>query len=165
MLQVKVNDKYNFEVANSGDELLINGEAVAADIMQLDNSVYSIINQFKSYNAEVINFDSAAKTAQINVNNNIYTVTAKDQFDLLLDKMGLSSLSAVKVSEIKAPMPGMVLKVFVNPGMEVLKGDNLFILEAMKMENIIKAPADVVVKTIKIKPGDKVEKGQVLMLF
>jgi len=47
----------------------------------------------------------------------------------------------------------------------VLKGDNLFILEAMKMENIIKASADVVVKTVKIKPGDKVEKGQVLLLF
>ena len=165
MLQVKVNDKYNFELAKSGDELLINGEAVAADIMQLNGSAYSIINQFKSYNVEVIDFDSATKTAQIKVNNNIYTVTGKDQFDLLLDKMGLSSLNAVKVSEIKAPMPGMVLKIFVDTGMEVLKGDNLFVLEAMKMENIIKAPADVVVKAIKIKPGDKVEKGQVLMLF
>ena len=59
----------------------------------------------------------------------------------------------------------MVLKVFVTEGMEVSKGDNLFILEAMKMENIIKSPADVVVKTVKIKPGDKVEKGQILMLF
>jgi biotin carboxyl carrier protein len=39
------------------------------------------------------------------------------------------------------------------------------VLEAMKMENIIKAPADVVVKSIKIKPGDKVEKNQVLILF
>jgi biotin carboxyl carrier protein len=49
--------------------------------------------------------------------------------------------------------------------MEIIKGDNLFILEAMKMENIIKAPADVTVKTVKIKPGDKVEKGQVLLMF
>jgi len=39
------------------------------------------------------------------------------------------------------------------------------VLEAMKMENIIKAPSDVTVKTIKIKPGDKVEKNQVLMMF
>jgi biotin carboxyl carrier protein len=62
-------------------------------------------------------------------------------------------------------MPGLVLKVFAAEGMEVKKGDNLFVLEAMKMENIIKAPADVVVKTIKIKPGDKVEKGQILMVF
>jgi biotin carboxyl carrier protein len=62
-------------------------------------------------------------------------------------------------------MPGLVLKVFVSNGDEVKKGDNLFILEAMKMENIIKSPSDVSIKNIKIVPGDKVEKGQVLMQF
>jgi biotin carboxyl carrier protein len=62
-------------------------------------------------------------------------------------------------------MPGLVLKIFVKDGDTVKKGDNLFVLEAMKMENIIKSPADVTVKTIRIKPGDKVEKGQVLIAF
>jgi biotin carboxyl carrier protein len=114
---------------------------------------------------EVVNFDAVEKTAEIKVNNNTYTVTAKDQFDILLDKLGLSSLTAAKVSEVKAPMPGMVLKVFATEGMEIKKGDNLFVLEAMKMENIIKSTADVTVKKVKIKPGDKVEKGQVLMMF
>ena len=65
----------------------------------------------------------------------------------------------------EAPMPGMVLKTFIADGDQIKKGDNLFILEAMKMENIIKSPDDVVVKTVKIKPGDKVEKGQVLVQF
>ena len=165
MLQVKVNDKYNFEVDKQIDKLVINKEAVAADIRQLSAAAYHIINNLQSYNVEVVSFDRAEKTAEIKVNNNIYSISAKDQFDILLDKLGLSSLNAAKVSEIKAPMPGMVLKVFVTEGMEVKKNDNLFILEAMKMENIIKAPADVVVKTVKIKPGDKVEKGQILMQF
>ncbi len=165
MHQIKVNGQYTYEVDKNGDELLINGEIINADAKQISASAWHIIDNLKSYNAEVISFNSAEKTAEIKVNNNIYTVTAKDQFDILLDKLGLSSLNAAKISEIKAPMPGMVLKVFVNEGMEIKKGDNLFILEAMKMENIIKAPADVFVKTVKIKPGDKVEKGQVLMLF
>jgi biotin carboxyl carrier protein len=106
-----------------------------------------------------------AKTAQIRVNDNIYTITAKDRFDLLLDQMGLTGLTSAKVSELKAPMPGLVLKVFAEEGMVVQKGDSLFILEAMKMENIIKSPVDAVVKSIKVKPGNKLEKGQILLQF
>ena len=165
MYKVKVNDKYNFEIDNSGGELLINDVEVNADVKQLNDSAWHVINNLRSYNAEVVSFNLEEKIAEIKVNNNLYTISAKDQFDVLLDKLGLSTLNAAKVSEIKAPMPGMVLKVFVSEGMEVKKGDNLFILEAMKMENIIKSPADVVVKTVKIKPGDKVEKGQVLLMF
>jgi biotin carboxyl carrier protein len=165
MYNIKVNNKHNFEVDRKGDTLLVNDNAINADIKQLNQLLYHIIIENGSYNAEVVSFDRQAKTAEIKVNNNIYTITAKDQFDVLLDKMGLSNLMAAKVSEIKAPMPGLVLKVLVEEGAEIKKGENLFVLEAMKMENIIKAPADVTVKNIKIKPGDKVEKGQILMLF
>ncbi|RVU01856.1 acetyl-CoA carboxylase biotin carboxyl carrier protein subunit [Mucilaginibacter limnophilus] len=163
--QVKVNSKHNYEIDRVNNELQVNGHVVNADIKQLSPLSYHIINNNRSYNVEVVNFDKAAKTAEIKVNNNTYSITAKDQFDALLNKLGLSDMNSVKVSEIKAPMPGLVLKVFVNEGSEVKKGDNLFVLEAMKMENIIKAPADVTVKSIKIKPGDKVEKGQILMQF
>lgn len=165
MYQVKVNDKFNYDISKEGDDLSINGEKITADLQQLNASLFHVINNLQSYNVEVVSFSATEKKAEIKVNNNIYTVTAKDQFDILLDKLGLSSLNAAKVSEVKAPMPGMVLKVFVIEGMEIKKGDNLFVLEAMKMENIIKAAADVIVKSVKIKPGDKVEKGQVLMLF
>lgn len=165
MYNIKVNNKHNFEVDRKGNDLLVNTNVINADIKQLNNMLYHVINNNGSYNAEVVSFDSEKKTASIKVNNNIYNLTAKDQFDVLLDKMGLSNLMAAKVSDIKAPMPGMVLKVLVNEGDDIKKGDNLFVLEAMKMENIIKAPADVVIKSIKIKPGDKVEKGQILILF
>ena len=165
MYRFKVNDKFNYKVEKSSDDLLINDKKVEADIQQLHALTYHVINDLQSYNAEVISFDGAAKTAEIKVNGSVYTVTAKDQYDILLDKLGLSSLNSAKVSEIKAPMPGMVLRLFVTEGTELKKGDNLFILEAMKMENIIKSPADVVVKTVKIKPGNKVEKGQVLLIF
>jgi biotin carboxyl carrier protein len=104
-------------------------------------------------------------TAEIKVNGNTYNITSKDQFDILLEQLGFNHLNAGAISDLKAPMPGMVLKVFVQEGDTLQKGDNLFVLEAMKMENIIKAPAGVVVKSIKIKPGDKVEKGQVLITF
>jgi len=165
MYKVKINGQYDLEVEKQDDAISVNGKNVVADMKQLNASSWHIINNLKSYNAEVVSFNAAEKTAEIKVNNNIYTLTAKDQYDVLLDKLGMSALNSTKVSEIKAPMPGLVLKVFVQEGSEVKKGDNLFVLEAMKMENIIKSPADVIVKTVKIKPGDKVEKNQVLLLF
>jgi biotin carboxyl carrier protein len=165
MYKLKVNGSLDFKVEKEADQLSINDKQVSADIQQLGPSAYHIINDLRSYNAEVIGLDRETKTAEIKVNGNVYTVAAKDQFDILLDQLGLSTLNTAKVSEIKAPMPGLVLKLFVEEGGEVKKGENLFILEAMKMENIIKSPADVTVKTVKIKPGDKVEKGQVLLIF
>ncbi|MDB5060871.1 MAG: gcdC [Mucilaginibacter sp.] len=165
MYKIKVNSKHDFEVDRQADVLRVNNNVIDADIKQLNDLLYHVINKNGSYNAEVVSFNREEKTAEIKVNNTIYTLAAKNQFDVLLDKMGLSNLLAAKISEIKAPMPGMVLKVLVEEGAEIKKGDNLFVLEAMKMENIIKSPADVVVKTIKIKPGDKVEKGQILIQF
>jgi len=165
MYKVKVNGQYDFDIDKKDDAILLNGKPVNAGIKQLSASGWHIINDLKSYNAEVVNFNATEKTAEIKVNNTVYTVTAKDQFDLLLDKLGMSNMTGAKVSELKAPMPGLVLKIFVEVGADVKKGDNLFVLEAMKMENIIKAPADVTVKAVKIKPGDKVEKNQVLLQF
>ncbi|MBS1528862.1 MAG: biotin/lipoyl-binding protein [Bacteroidetes bacterium] len=165
MYTVKVNGETEYAVERKKDKLLVNGKETSADISQLAGSAYHIISDLRSFNAEVISFDRDAKTAEIKVNGNVYVVTAKDQYDLLLDQLGMSSLNSAHISEVKAPMPGLVLKVFVKVGDAVQKGDNLFVLEAMKMENIIKSPADVSVRTIKIKPGDKVEKGQVLIGF
>jgi biotin carboxyl carrier protein len=165
MLNIKVNSKFDFKVENRKEKLLINDAITNADIKQTGSSVYHIISNLRSYNVEVVNFDREAKTAEIKVNGATYTVVAKDQYDILLEKLGLGSLNSAKISELKAPMPGLVLKVFVAEGNAVQKGDNLFVLEAMKMENIIKSPADAVVKTVRIKPGDKVEKGQVLIGF
>ncbi len=163
MYQIKVNDHINYEVRRIDDTLLVNGEEVSVDIKAPGSGSWNVLSNFESYNAEVISFDKAAKTASIKINNNVYTVNAKDQFDMLLAEMGLSNLNISPVSDVRAPMPGLVLKLFVKEGLEVKKGDNLFILEAMKMENIIKSPADAVIKQINIKPGDKVEKGQVLL--
>lgn len=165
MYRIKINDKFGFEAKRDKDTLTVNGKAATADIQKLGKQGYHLLHNNTSYNAEVVTFDAETKTAEIKVNGNSYQVTAQDQFDLLLDQLGMSVKDSSKISEIKAPMPGLVLKIFVNDGDEVKKGDNLFILEAMKMENIIKAPADVTIKATKIKPGDKVEKGQVLMLF
>jgi len=77
--------------------------------------------------------------------------------------MGLSVVASQKLSSVKAPMPGLVLDIMVEPGQEVAEGDSLLILEAMKMENVLKATGEGVVKSIEITKGAAVEKGQILI--
>jgi biotin carboxyl carrier protein len=62
-------------------------------------------------------------------------------------------------------MPGLVVRVAVEPGQQIEPGMALVVLEAMKMENELRATAAGVVKTVKAKPGQAVEKGQVLVEF
>ena len=66
---------------------------------------------------------------------------------------------------LKAPMPGLVLRVHVAAGQQVPAGAGLVVLEAMKMENELKARVPAVVKTVRVQPGEAVEKGQVLLEF
>jgi biotin carboxyl carrier protein len=165
MFNIKVNNRFDHAIQSKADTLTADGEVFAIDSIKLDANNYHIIHNNQSYQAEVVSMDKTGKTATIKINSNLYQLKAKDQFDALLEQLGMANLNSNKISDIKAPMPGLVLKVLVSEGDEVKKGDNLFVLEAMKMENIIKAPADAVVKTIKIQPTDKVEKGQLLILF
>jgi pyruvate carboxylase subunit B len=64
---------------------------------------------------------------------------------------------------LRAPMPGLVVKVLVEPGQTVSPGQSLVVLEAMKMENELKAPGAAIVAAVAVKPGQAVEKGQPLV--
>lgn len=65
--------------------------------------------------------------------------------------------------KVKAPMPGRVVRVLVAPDQEVERGAPLVIVEAMKMENELRAPRPGVIATIKAKPGNSVNQGDVLI--
>jgi biotin carboxyl carrier protein len=165
MYKVKVNDQFVFEVENKDSAFLVNGDPVQLDLSEVNSSHTHVLYQGKSFRTEIVEVNKAEKTCGIKVNGNTYRISIEDQFDELLKKLGLDNLAANKVLEIKAPMPGLVLKVLVAESAEVKKGDNLLILEAMKMENILKSSTDGIVKKIVIKQGDKVEKNQVLIQF
>ena len=93
-----------------------------------------------------------------------YAVKLQDEQARMMKNMGFDR-NAAKVKEIKAPMPGLVINVLVKPGDQVKKGDPILVLEAMKMENVIKAPGDAVVSAVPAEKGRAVEKGQLLVSF
>jgi pyruvate carboxylase subunit B len=70
-----------------------------------------------------------------------------------------------KAEVLRAPMPGMVVRINARPGDSVTAGVGLVVLEAMKMENELKSAASGRVKAVRVNPGEAVEKGQVLVEF
>jgi biotin carboxyl carrier protein len=70
-----------------------------------------------------------------------------------------------KADVLRAPMPGLVVRINTRSGEMVAAGDGLVVLEAMKMENELKAAASAQVRTVRVNPGEAVEKGQVLIEF
>ena len=115
--------------------------------------------------ADVIDINAADKTFIIRINNNNYTVQLKDKHDELLQSLGMDGFNNQKESDIKAPMPGRVLDIMLRAGDPVVKGGGVLVLEAMKMENVIRSPVDGVVKRVSVVKDQAVEKNQVLIEF
>ena len=164
-MKVKVNEHYDFEVDVTGKELMVDGSAVQIDNRDIAPGHSHVIYKHKSYHMELVSENKADKTSVVKVNGHTYRVAISDQYDLLLKQLGMDNSQSGKVKDVKAPMPGLVLNVLVEEGQEVNKGDNLLVLEAMKMENIIKSPSGGLVKKITVTKGVKVEKNEILIHF
>lgn len=165
MTRIKVNEQFNFELAEVNGEISLSGSPLALDVIRLSNGAFHFLYKHKSYNAEVVSHDAESKLLEVKVNGKIYRVAVEDQFDILLKEMGLTAGKGKKALEVKAPMPGLVLSVNVTEGQKVGINDNLVVLEAMKMENMLKSATEGVVKKVLVAKGDKVEKNQVLIAF
>lgn len=165
MYKIKVDDNQSFDIELENGNLKIDGETIVLDSVKLSESQSHILYNNRSYNVEIVEENREEKQVSIKVNGNVYQVSIEDQYDQLLKKLGLDNLESNKVKEVKAPMPGLVLNIIGKEGQEIKKGDNLLILEAMKMENILKSPADGTIQKIAVNIGDKVEKNQVLVIF
>ena len=135
------------------------------DCVEIKNGQFHLLFKGRSLVADVVEVDSSEKVFIIRINNNSYRVQLKDRYDELLQSLGMDTFSSKKESEIKAPMPGRVLDVVVQEGDRISKGDNVVVLEAMKMENVIKSPTDGIVKNVCVIKEEAVEKNQVLIAF
>lgn len=111
------------------------------------------------------------KAYKVTVNGNVYEITLEvvDKADIKVAPAPAPAAAPAPVASapaggeaIKAPMPGTILKVNVSNGQAVKKGDVLFVLEAMKMENEIMAPCDGTVNGVAVNAGASVETGTAL---
>ena len=152
--QVTVNDQKLSVQPNAAAEL---------DIMSSGNGQFHILKNQKAYKVDIESVDYLKKTFVFKVNGSIYTSTISDKYDRLIDQLGMKIGIVQHSGDVKAPMPGLVVEVPVAIGQTVAKGDKVLILEAMKMENVIKAAGDGVIKAVHVSKGMAVEKGQLLI--
>ena len=164
MIKVTVNNKKTFETDSKDNKVFIDGQEVNPDIIALSDSRFHMIMNNKSYRM-MIHDQADDKHMVVEVNGNKYTVSIQDNFDILLHELGMDDALSNKVVDIKAPMPGLVLNILVNEGDEVEKDTPLLVLEAMKMENVLKSPGSGIIDAVKVKLKDAVEKGQLLITF
>jgi biotin carboxyl carrier protein len=165
MLSAKINGQRSLEIDVNGSSFTIDGTDFPIDVAKLGPDKFHIIRNNKSFSAEIEEVNRLTKTVSVRINGSTHTVQLKDKFDLLLDKLGMNNGAGSRLNNIKAPMPGLIIDLRVTTGQHIQPGDTLLILEAMKMENIIKSSGEGVVKRVTVKKGDSVEKGQVLIEF
>jgi biotin carboxyl carrier protein len=167
MYNVTVNNKTGFKIISSFDknEIIIEDKKFHIEVIKDSLDLIRLVFDGKTFEAQILKLNFEEKAVLLKINQNKYEVRLKDRFDILLEKLGMDSNISKKQNNIKAPMPGLVLKLLVEEGTPVKKGDPLIILEAMKMENILKSPSDVIVKRIAVSKGNSVEKNQLLIEF
>jgi biotin carboxyl carrier protein len=164
-MKVTVNDKFSHELEINEQEITIDKKIIDFDYFLIKSRHSNVVYNHKSFNVELIEENRVDKTFALKVNGTIYHVQIKDKYDELLQQLGFENAQAGKVAQLKAPMPGLVLKILVEQDQVVSKGENLLILEAMKMENMIKSPADGTIKRLLVTTGDKIEKNTILIEF
>lgn len=150
---------------NIDDQVFDLNRADIQDLNMIENGNGSLhlLQNNQSYHITVIDTDFDNKKLTLEINGNPYEIAIEDEYDQLVKEMGLSTGGAQKLTNIKAPMPGLIIDILVEPGQEIQKGDQLLILEAMKMENVLKAEGEGVVKSIEITKGAAVDKGQIMI--
>ena len=147
--------QYTFQLTDV-DNITLNDSDVNNQII-LDNNKSKLVS-VKEVNHELNRY-------QIQIDGRTYQVQISDAVDQQILKMNLKSKKSNQLKELRAPMPGLVRQVNVQVGDQVDSGDALFILEAMKMENVLKSPVNGLVSDLFVKPGESVEKNQILLSF
>jgi len=130
------------------------------EVRRVGEGEYSVLIEGRSVNVVAVrNRDGISVWAA----GEYMTAQVESERSRLLKQFARSTGPAHSKREILAPMPALVVRILVDPGQAVAAGQGLLVLEAMKMENEIKAPQAGTVKQIHVLAGKPVDKGELLL--
>lgn len=152
-----------YDVELDGAATRVNGEPVALDSVSLDERC-GLVFRVDGRAMRAV-FDHEARESFVLFRGREFRVEFETERDRLLKRFAGVGHESHHHAEIRASMPGLVVRVATEVGAEVVKGQAVVILEAMKMENEIRAPADGVVKEVRARKGQAIEKGDLLVVL
>ena len=159
--EVRVEDS-TFEIEITSDLVRINGESVLVDLATLEKTNdYSLIQDGISRPIQALKRGRGAW--DILYNKRRFYVNVLDRLGRAIKAVELQESEVQHPEAIIAPMPGTIVSVEVEEGESVEAGQGLVIVEAMKMENEVRAQAAGCVQVIHVASGDAVEKGKILV--
>jgi len=146
------------------DRVTVDGIQHRATLVRRESTPERLLSvDGRSYSLPMWSSGSGAWT--VLVGGERFEVDALDERSAHLQSLAGTAASQAGPVPLKAPMPGLVVKVLVAPGEKVVQGQSLIVLEAMKMQNELKATGAAVVEAVSVEVGRAVEKGEVLIIL
>jgi len=149
-----------FDLEFRDGTLIVDGEPVEASLVRVGPSAYSLLVNGKSYELTI---QTNGKRTFVTESGVRADVRLMDRVSILLAALEGSAKGKKHTLEIRAPMPGLVLAIEIEPGATVASGQGVIVLEAMKMENEIFSSGAGIVEKIHVSTSEAVTKGQILV--
>jgi pyruvate carboxylase subunit B len=160
-VQVRIGDA-TFDIVESEDgSLTLNGRSVEVMSAPAGPHTTHLLVDGQSHVVTLERLDGGRFTATIG--GHVVEGSVKSPRDLLLERYGMTNGAETTDRTVRAPMPGLVVRVLVEAGVVVEAGQGVIVLEAMKMENVLKSPSAGVVSTVHVAGGTAVGKNELLL--
>jgi len=152
-----------YEIEIDGGTVLVDGEPVDLDLQRMgDPELYSLLCNGRSYELLV---EEDRYRYGVTLRGDRYDVLVEDERQRRLNAGRRLSMLPDGELAVVAPIPGLVVKVLVDVGDVVEEGQALVLLEAMKMENEIRARRGGTISKIQVQPGQRVEQNGILLVM
>jgi biotin carboxyl carrier protein len=142
--------------------ILVNGELIDAELYRTRQGHFLRIGT-RVWSLNVLDANDDSGLRHVAVNGRVIPVELDDETSALLRSLQADKATRVHHAILRSPMPGRIARILVNEGELIEAGQGVLILEAMKMENEIKAPSTGIVKSVRVNEGDAVEKNALLI--
>ena len=159
---VRIGD-VELEVSLDGDEVRVDGDVVTARVADVEGTPVRMLTVGDEVHRIVVRPAGSRGRYTIWVDGFRHEVEALDERMRAIRELAGATAGPVGPAPLVAPMPGMIVRVNVQVGDEVLPGQGLVVMEAMKMENELRAASAARVRSVLAQPGAAVEKGALLI--